>query len=447
MKQIFTSLLAIILLISACKKEQDIVDPDQPGTPTGTTNQPGTPTEVGKPIGAATSQSIGPEGGSITASDGKLTLTIPAGALAKTTVISVEPVENTVGIGVGTGYHFMPEGTQFAKPATFTYHYTDEDMNGADMDHFAVAVQQPDRSWVVTHQATVDKTQRTITTQIRHFSWWSLVTQYKLSASASEVIPGQQAILTVDYSETGFDAKTSDDDLIVPIYRTADLKAIGNCTVNGELFGTSQSGTFHLNFGENQKARYLYTAPATLPAKSKRIVALGVELDHAGPGKLMLVYNMPIVSPAQLNIDGTNYQEVSASASVQLDEGSPSYIGVELSELTKSAKITRVGVTMLKGFTGVGTYTLMGNVGEHEITTFTVGGTSADGKTDYGNYYIESTGAGINEVFAPATLKIDRIDRFDKIVSGTISCTLYKDRKKGTDVKITAKFRSLVPTL
>jgi hypothetical protein len=78
------------------------------------------------PIGAQTSKIIGPGGGTIATPDGKLTLTFQEGAVTMETNINVQWVENKARNGVGFGNEFGPDGSHFAKPVTFTYHYNGE---------------------------------------------------------------------------------------------------------------------------------------------------------------------------------------------------------------------------------------------------------------------------------------------------------------------------------
>jgi len=64
------------------------------------------------------------DGGSITSSDGMLTLEIPAGALAEDTRITIQEVDagdmpdGFADLGEGMGYELTPEGLTFAEPVT-----------------------------------------------------------------------------------------------------------------------------------------------------------------------------------------------------------------------------------------------------------------------------------------------------------------------------------------
>jgi hypothetical protein len=69
---------------------------------------------------------IGPEGGTITSSDGRLTLTIPPGALDEDTEITIrrlsdnEIPEEFADENVGSAYELLPEGLEFNLPVTAT---------------------------------------------------------------------------------------------------------------------------------------------------------------------------------------------------------------------------------------------------------------------------------------------------------------------------------------
>ena len=90
-----------------------------------------TPTEIGTPIGAATSVVIGAAGGSVKTPDGRLTVTIPAGALAADTTIAIQPITNTSPGGAGVAYELLPDGQTFAVPAQLTLAYTDADVDSS----------------------------------------------------------------------------------------------------------------------------------------------------------------------------------------------------------------------------------------------------------------------------------------------------------------------------
>jgi hypothetical protein len=72
----------------------------------------------GTPTGPALTGTIGAAGGNLVAADGRLRLSVPAGALAADTVLSVEPVRPTALGGVGGAFRLGPDGVALRKPVT-----------------------------------------------------------------------------------------------------------------------------------------------------------------------------------------------------------------------------------------------------------------------------------------------------------------------------------------
>ena len=68
-------------------------------------------------------------GGAVTSSDGKLALSIPAGAVGSNVTITTEPATPPAAGAVGTVYEIGPSGTQFAMPVTLTLHYAAADVS------------------------------------------------------------------------------------------------------------------------------------------------------------------------------------------------------------------------------------------------------------------------------------------------------------------------------
>lgn len=59
--------------------------------------------------------------------DSKLTLTVPAGALATDTPISIQRITTTAHGGMGGGFRLEPIGQTYSQPVTLTFTYTDND--------------------------------------------------------------------------------------------------------------------------------------------------------------------------------------------------------------------------------------------------------------------------------------------------------------------------------
>src|SRR5688572_18000197 len=181
MKNIFF-FLAIIGMLAACKKPHDEggttpPPPPPPGGGTGTVAV----TEVGQPTGPAIIKTIGTGGGTISSADGKVILTIPAGALDKNEIISMEPIQNKAPLGIGTlAYRFLPHGLQFKKPAVLSFKYNDPNVLGASPLELKVATQLNNKTWRRLSNVSIDTNARTIKANLQHFSDYSVYTSIKM---------------------------------------------------------------------------------------------------------------------------------------------------------------------------------------------------------------------------------------------------------------------------
>ncbi|HEU0078238.1 MAG TPA: hypothetical protein VFQ76_11345, partial [Longimicrobiaceae bacterium] len=92
------------------------------------------------------SHPVGPAGGTITS--GRVTLSIPEGALSQTTAITIQPVGPLPDSGyVGnTAYSFGPDGLTFAKPATLTIRYDQGDVPSYVMEDSLYMFRQGENS-------------------------------------------------------------------------------------------------------------------------------------------------------------------------------------------------------------------------------------------------------------------------------------------------------------
>lgn len=109
MKQQFSIYLLVFLcFLSSCKKN-DTARPYENDTPEPIT------TQRGIPVGTAVTRNIGPAGGTLSSTDGKLTVRVPAGAVTNNTSFSIQPISNTLYSDVDDrlAYRLLPEGVNF----------------------------------------------------------------------------------------------------------------------------------------------------------------------------------------------------------------------------------------------------------------------------------------------------------------------------------------------
>lgn len=115
---------------------------------------------------ASTSKLVGPAGGQL--SVGPHTLTIPAGALTQTVLITAEAPSETV-----NSIRFSPEGLQFARPAALTMSYANCNLLGRlAPKHIAYTT---DNLVILSYLLSLDNLfKQQVTGQLNHFSRYAL---------------------------------------------------------------------------------------------------------------------------------------------------------------------------------------------------------------------------------------------------------------------------------
>jgi hypothetical protein len=117
------------------------------------------------PADVPSSATLGPLGGSIRSTDGRLTLKIPAGALATSTSLSIGNTANGAPQGVGSGYTVTPGGLSLAKPALLVFAYGTSDTDGSSPGSLGLAFQSGGK-WYVATGGSADTAGRTLTVPI-----------------------------------------------------------------------------------------------------------------------------------------------------------------------------------------------------------------------------------------------------------------------------------------
>ncbi len=250
-------LLACAMAFTSCRKEDPAEEP-QPGPD----YSHGQPTPVGTPVGAATSLSIDGSGGSISSPDGRLTVTIPAGALAAATEITIQPITNTCIAGVGQAYQLGPDGQQFAQPVTLTLQHTPEDLEGTSPFALQMAVQGDDQIWYTSDEFVIDSIAGTTTVQTTHFSPWGPFATYRLAPPSASVEVNE--VIGLEVLET----RIADDELgtegfhdaLVGVFDLSSETLISWHVNNSAPFNTANGTLVNwLEGGTN-----IYTAPSSI---------------------------------------------------------------------------------------------------------------------------------------------------------------------------------------
>lgn len=263
---LYAAIAAALFSLASCKKEQDVIDPDQ-------TDSTATPTgEVGQPIGESTAKTIGSEGGTLTSADGKVTLTIPAGAVDKATPFSIQPITNEAPNGVGKAYRFAPDGMQFKTPLTLTYRYEDNEVTSEEL---LVGYQKPNGVWYSVPGRQVDKAKNQVSVPMKHFSDWGLLDIFAL-------------VVTGDQDEILYFGESTN----VSIFEIVNPGNDAESALLQREFGEAKIGKWSLAGGgklqQTSERSATYTAP--IAPTSQNPVTVSVELTFPkSTVKLILV--------------------------------------------------------------------------------------------------------------------------------------------------------------
>ena len=176
-------LLALLGATACGSGSVPVPAPASPGSP------PPFLTEVGTPTGAPVTGSIDP--GSVTtlvSADGRLALSVPAGALPPSiTTISVQEITNSALGGVGGAFRLGPEATTFSAPVTLVIRVPEA--AAGSIDKLGIAYQDASGFWYRMPDVRRDAAAGTIAVETRHFSDWGLVWQ--------EGVPGMYGTFTL----------------------------------------------------------------------------------------------------------------------------------------------------------------------------------------------------------------------------------------------------------
>jgi hypothetical protein len=411
-------LLPVLFFFNACKK-----DPVKP--PTKETVTP-FPTAIGNPVGNAVTKEIGASGGSVTSLDGRITLSIPAGALSSNTPITIQPIENTAPNGVGTSYDFLPNGQQFAKPITVTLHYTDDDIAGTTPELLEFGFQNAQNAWQGKGNLQVNKASKTVSASISHFSRWSFYATYAMTPNQKTMLVNETALLQVwklPYSE---DPEPGHPEEILHTLGEPQLVAadrVSNWLVNGQA--ASQGGSNGWLTGTANEKQY--HAPANVPASNP--VAVSADIN-TGKGKITVVSNMIIQKEIsfEFSCGGQSYKNLDGNVTASVSAGTL-YVFMMSKEVTGD-KIPSLVLAMGEGFHGKGSYAF----GEKNLVACTVTADPYEWETEY---YEENSAT---PKFGTGTVTIEKWGNIGELVTGTISGTLHYQKKilNYTDHRTTA---------
>jgi hypothetical protein len=330
-------LLLVLLFLGACTTST----PNP--IPTPDPNIQPEPTAIGTPVGEVASKTIGAAGGSLSSADGKISLTIPAGALSEDKTITIQEITDELKGGL-KAYRFTPDGLQFATPARLEFHYDETTFEGSAPEATGIAFQTSQRMWTDAGNVTVDAATRTLRVDIPHFSDWAFYEQWYITPTQAEVKVGGTLQLTV-YRRAPKETcspKNSEPlpDCLIPMPDT--LYKVTQWDVNG-VPGGGVHGI--LTGSEQYNARVTYNAPKNIPSPNPVTVKATIDLSKQGKGLLYLLASIKVL-PAESTWQGTITYSESGSRDWKMVDGFVGS-GQETFKHTRTYKV--VGVKAVDG--------------------------------------------------------------------------------------------------
>jgi len=148
-------------------------------------------TDVGIPTGPATGKSIGVEGGTISSSDGRLTVRVAPNTISSSTEFSIQPLTNAAAGGFGSAFRLEPSGQKFDVPIELTFKYQEQDLEDTIPEALGVAYQDTSGMWQILRASKVDPVAKTLTVSTLHFTDWSILKQLRLEPAKATVRVGE----------------------------------------------------------------------------------------------------------------------------------------------------------------------------------------------------------------------------------------------------------------
>lgn len=219
-------------------------------------------TPVGTAAGAEASASVPATGGTLVSTDGRLKVTVPAGALSASQVLTVQAISNQAPGGAGAAYRLGPEGTTFSQPVTLTFTYGAADTRGSDEAALSIAYQDSMGRWNSLTSVTRDTAAKTISGVTSHFSDWSMLKGWQLRPGAATVEPGATLKLTVDVCTDNVKGTDQLAFLRNECQPDTDFLKVSDWSVNGTPGGSAAVGTL----SNTDDSHATFTAPGAQPS-------------------------------------------------------------------------------------------------------------------------------------------------------------------------------------
>ena len=224
---------------------------------------------------------IGIAGGQATGASGKVTVTVPAGALPTLTPITIVPVPNPPsdpGLVPGTVYDFGPDGTQFTQAVTLRIKYDPTLLGpGANPAQFRVA-KLSGTTWTPLAGSTVDVGTNIVTGLTSSFSEYGVVetpapVQSVVVGGQGFIVVGQAAQFTATLSDAGGHVLTGR----VVTWSSSNGTIASVSTTSGLVTGLAAGGPVTITATSEGKSG---SAPVTVTAPVPPVFVTGRVIDY-----------------------------------------------------------------------------------------------------------------------------------------------------------------------
>lgn len=243
-----------LLTLIACSKNPSKDGPG-PGTPPPPpTGKPFT-TAQGATFGQKASAVIGAAGGQLQSTDGKVRITVPAGAVAGDQTFSIQAVSNTLRPDKPLfAYRLLPENVNFTKPVTVKITYDPVKLTTGSEDMLMLAYQDNNGTWKPL-PTSLNKTEHSVTAAMSHFCDIAFYELYELFVAKKEIKAGQEVALRCGVQEIS----PNHDSLLAPLEHKVDDAAFGRTTV-------SNYSMIHNKYAAHATGWKIVSGPGTVTA-------------------------------------------------------------------------------------------------------------------------------------------------------------------------------------
>lgn len=231
-------------------------------------------TSFGKADGQQVTKEIGDDGGTVVSDDGKLELIFPKGALSKKKKISIQPTTNLAANGRGKTYNMEPSGLQFNKPVDIIFHYSEDETIGTLAELKGIAMQDDKGKWSALQNEELDTVNKTIKSQILHFSSYAAFDKMILTPVSARVKVEKTASMMIQFVSSPSEEREAagrGEDYLPPLPPNIPAP---EWFVNGISYGNRNIGWITNSTGATTSATF--NAPASVPEDNP--VAVSVQL-------------------------------------------------------------------------------------------------------------------------------------------------------------------------